>query len=137
MKATPQGIWTVTTVVVRTQIVGFHCWHQAPPARSYLRSVHRHVFGVSVEFTVSHNDRQIEFHDAEDELVRKANELFQELGLTDSQLGGPHSCESIASHLYNLLHTQGILAGQVVAVTVDEDGECAATVRRMVLPAFQ
>jgi hypothetical protein len=46
---------------------GVHCWPQAPERRAYLRSLHRHLFFVEVSTAVEHDDREIEFHDLQEE----------------------------------------------------------------------
>ena len=55
------------TIRVRFSEPGFHCWPQAPERRAYLRNPHRHLFYVTVACIVSHDEREIEFHDLLDE----------------------------------------------------------------------
>lgn len=103
---------------VRFALPGFHSWPDAPDRRAYLRDVHRHVFHVEVCTHVSHDDREIEFHDLQDE----AREIFESI-LTS--LTGPRSCEHMARVLGAKLREHH---KRTFEVTVWEDNECGATV---------
>lgn len=95
--------------------VGWHCWPNAHDERSYLRDLHRHLFHVTVTVPVTHDERDVEFHDLQ-ELARGA--------WTGPQLGAK-SCETIARQV----GAEVLAATKVdqVRVTVSEDGECGAT----------
>jgi hypothetical protein len=98
-----------TTVWATVDLPGFHCWPTAPPRRAYLRDRHRHLFRITAEVKVAHDDRDVEFHDLAD-LIRAwwaAESLAHELG---AALCGPS--QQLA----------------VTRITVSEDGECGATI---------
>jgi hypothetical protein len=98
--------------------VGFHCWPTAPEHRKYLHNLHRHRFNVTVQCEVYHDEREIEFHD----LIDDARELF---GVIVVAAVTSKSCETMARELARGLCQQH---GRKFQVTVDEDGECGATV---------
>jgi hypothetical protein len=104
--------------------VGFHRWDNAPAHRAYLRSDHRHVFHVRVEMAVSHDDREVEFHD----LIDRARAEFRSCSAMDSNdIGdyGPQSCEMMARTVAELLSFRFT---RPVQVGVSEDGEVGAMV---------
>ena len=59
---------TLTSVFVTADFVGFHRWPTAPDRRAYLRELHRHLFKVHLEISVSHDNREIEYHDLKEGL---------------------------------------------------------------------
>lgn len=101
------------------EVEGFHRWPDAHAERDYLRARHRHLFGICVWVRVSHDERDVEFHD-----LRSMIEAWW----TDS--GGPErdtaSCESMATALGEHLARDRGLA--VTGVEVNEDGENGAQV---------
>lgn len=101
----------LTTVWATTKLVGFHCWPEAPENRDYLRSRHRHEFHVTAWVKVSHEDRDVEFHDLREIIRSWWGEGDQELGRS--------SCETLANRLNFHLASQGFT---VTAVQVSEDG---------------
>ncbi len=108
-------------IFVRFKVPGFHCWPGAPDHRLYLRARHRHLFGFEVSTMVGADDREIEFHD----LIDFARDCFDWPKNGASVEFGARSCEMIARQL------AGALARcyqRSFVVTVDEDGECGATV---------
>ena len=108
----------VTNIWVRTTVQGFHNWPQPYKGREYLADRHRHLFHVEVEVPVSHDDRDIEFHDLLDEVNGWLRQFRGEFG--------PRSCEAIARELGKfvlLSHPIG-----TVKITVSEDGEAGAVV---------
>lgn len=107
-------------IMVRARFVGFHQWADAPAERSYLAVAHRHEFHVEVCADVSHNDRQIEFHDLGDEL----RGLLPDHG---EDLGGA-SCEMMAAELF--VGLEALHPGAIRWIEVWEDGECGARVTR-------
>lgn len=111
-----------TKIFIRTSFEACHRWKDAPPAVSFLRNYHRHVFHVKVEFAVSHADRQLEFF-----MVRRAVDSY--LKRTFAGRSFDHSCEHIAqelvSYLYLADHTSSVLS-----VEVNEDNENGAVVYR-------
>lgn len=110
---------TNATIWVKFKVPGFHYWPEATGDRAYLASRHRHLFGYQVSIPAPvDNARSIEFHD-----LRDACDDF--VRLCPDEWG--NSCEVMA----------GLLAEHVLElhphlewceVTVDEDGECGATV---------
>src|ERR1700758_1420516 len=103
------------SITVRFATPGFHQWPDAPPRRSYLRSMHRHLFHVEVTTPVEHHERQIEFHDLMDE----AKGLFGPRARSDS-------CETMAHELASELSR--LHDGRPFKVSVFEDEEAGATV---------
>lgn len=107
-------------IFVRFTYPGFHRWAGAPAHRSYLADRHRHLFHVEVRMQVSHDDREIEFHD----LLDRARAIFEfELG-TNGNFGS-HSCEMLGRELGGRLAR---MYQRAVTVIVSEDGECGAQV---------
>jgi hypothetical protein len=107
---------TQSTITVRFAVVGFHYWPGAPKHRAYLSTPHRHLFGVTVRLEVFADDREVEFHD----LQQWTREAFGE-----GDFGG-NSCEALARALLEKICDR--YPGRYAAVSVDEDGECEATV---------
>ena len=113
-----------TNVVVNLQIPGLHAWPGVTKTKykenqGYLQYAHRHMFKITAEKPVRHNDRDIEIIDLKNR-IRKflyANWWNDELGLADF---GQMSCETIAD----------LLVGKfdLSKCTVLEDGENGATV---------
>ena len=119
------GLTDTTEVYVQASstVTGLHRWPAAPPARDYLRNSHRHQFLVTAAVSVTDTDRQVEFHDLQDAItaaVMSQGNLREGSGLLDL---GPRSCEDIA------LDVLAAVPGATV-VSVSEDGECEAIVRR-------
>jgi hypothetical protein len=107
-------------IFVRFTSPGFHRWEGAPSRRAYLRDTHRHLFHFEVEIPVSHDDREIEFHDLMD--YARALPILSEIA---APAGVPYSCEHIAQKIArSLVKTYG----RKVVVRVSEDGECGAVV---------
>jgi len=50
-----------TSIIIRHQFEGFHCWPDAPEEVSFLRDRHRHIFKIQLEIEVDHLDRELEF----------------------------------------------------------------------------
>lgn len=112
-------------VWVRHLFVGFHRWPGAGAVRFYLGYPHRHVFHVTVEVDVDHDDRQVEFHD----LIAKVEHFCRTIGEAAHGGGrdlGTRSCEQVASELWEFLGRS--YPGRRVAVAVVEDGEAGGRV---------
>lgn len=109
------------SIFVTTSFEGIHCYPQAPDEVAFLRSPHRHIFHIRYEVEVFHDDRELEFI-----LVKRALE---------AQI--PHfktlenkSCEMIARRI---LEWSDMYCGKrTVNITVSEDGENGAVLRRVV-----
>lgn len=104
----------VRSIFVRTSFVGFHAWPAAPKAVEYLRSAHRHKFGVEVRVNVSHGDRDVEYH----LLLDDVQIVISELPSFEGQRA--MSCEHMAERIGCALVRNGY---SVRSVQVDEDGE--------------
>jgi hypothetical protein len=103
-------------IVVRFTRPGLHCWPDATGRRAYLAHKHRHMFYVEVTTGVTHDDREIEFHD----LLQAAEDLFP---IGDF---GIQSCEMLARELAEGLQKQ---FRRPLQVAVFEDNEVGARVR--------
>ncbi len=108
-------------IFIRFTFPGFHRWEGAPEHRSYLASRHRHLFGVEVKCLVYNDDREIEFHD----LLEESKAFFSE------PERGNQSCEMMARALGEYLASRH---QRSFTVTVNEDGECGATVITEIQP---
>jgi hypothetical protein len=107
------------TIFVRFTSPGLHCWDGAPPHRSYLGQPHRHLFHVEARMLVTHDDREVEFHDLQD----YSHFIFGTLGLDGNYAS--QSCEMLARALGIELAAK---FQRPVTVIVSEDGECGAQV---------
>lgn len=99
-----------TTVLTINLIEGYHCFPDAPEYLGYLRNKHRHVFHVECEFSVSHNDRDIEIISMQHQIDNYFKSTYG-----DPAEFGTLSCEEIASRLMQYYP-------KLCAVTVREDG---------------
>lgn len=97
------------------RLVGFHYWPGAPEHRDYLGVRHRHEFHLTATVAVSHDDRDVEFHDLRDIMT----------AWWEPERGG-QSCEHIGRELWDHLRAEGLT---VTAITVSEDGYDGATLR--------
>lgn len=109
---------TTARIWVRFARHGLHRWPGAHDGRAYLRAVHRHLFHVEVSTDVTHDDREIEFHD----LQERAAGMFETF-LAD--MPEETSCEMMARWLASGLAKEH---ERPFTVSVSEDGECGATV---------
>lgn len=105
------------TVWTKVALPGFHRWPEAHEARSYLRDRHRHLFHITAHVAVSHDERDVEFHDLQDVIRGWWGPGARELGSS--------SCETIAKDLWFHLVDLGM---RPTAIDVSEDGEAGATV---------
>ena len=112
---------TTRSITVRWTQVGFHMWPEAPPRRAYLTSRHRHLFYFELTVGVSHNDRDIEFHDLRD---------FAAAVITEQEMGRS-SCEDLATTILEAVAMHLSASGaedRPMSCTVWEDNEVGATV---------
>lgn len=111
------------SAIVRFTIPGLHYWPEATGVRRYLGQPHRHLFHITVEIDVKHNDRELEFHDLRDvamAITRRCAMVHPLEG--DTVDFGPQSCEAIATFVaMNLRERYG--KTRRVVVTVSEDNE--------------
>lgn len=116
-----------TFISAKITIPGLHRWPTAHDSRAYLRDMHRHLFHVTVIIPVSHNERDVEFHDLA-EMVRRL--ILQDIA-TDFRDGlahfGERSCETLAEQLGGLLQEFHNITPH--RITWSEDGEFAAELR--------
>lgn len=102
-------------IFVRFQSAGIHHWPGATGERAYLATPHRHQFHVEVAVPVTHDDREVEFHD----LLEFCRSAFPTGDL------GAMSCEMLARQLGDAVMQRYL---RPVTVTVSEDGECGSVV---------
>lgn len=101
---------------VTFQKKGFHRYPDAPEDVKYLRDVHRHIFKFKVGVEVTHDNRDIEFH----QFLNWLEGLFAETVLNVDY----KSCEMIANDIYEQIVLQ---YGELRCfISVAEDGECGA-----------
>lgn len=98
---------------------GWHNWPSAPEHRDYLASRHRHAFRFTATVPVSHDERDIEFHDLMD-LLRASLPKDGEFGA--------RSCETIAKDIVAYFLASGISTDYIL-IDVSEDGEAGASYR--------
>ncbi len=83
-------------IVIRADVEGLHHWPGAIAPDGYLATPHRHLFVVTAEITVTHDDREIEINAA----TRWLATIVAGFGerTTDGPLDfGPQSCEHLAT----------------------------------------
>lgn len=81
-------------VFIKLQFTALHCWPECPIEEvSYLRNLHRHAFHVMIRFKVGHDDRDIEFINAKNEIHKWIQENWEGEDL------GRLSCEQMATKL--------------------------------------
>lgn len=112
------------TLFVRFLQEGFHCWPDAPDGLAYLRARHRHLFHIEVRIRAPiDGKRSVEFHS----LIEHCRTVLRDC----STRRGPHydfgdmSCEQIADTMAQRISR---VYGEVVGVSVCEDGEAGALV---------
>jgi len=103
------------SIFVKFSVAGFHYWKDAPEHRKYLSNNHRHLFVIDIRTHVTHDDREIEFHD----LLDYAKSEFK-----GGEMGGM-SCEMMATDLGVKLANR---FKRTFLVEVSEDGECGASI---------
>lgn len=105
---------------------GIHNWIAAPTSRSYLAHEHRHLFCFNATVEVTHDDRQVEYHDLRDHILKWATDTYP-LMRGDTFLFGGNSCEHLARSLWNYLGSK--LGLPIHEVQVSEDGEFTSSLR--------
>jgi hypothetical protein len=107
----------MTSIIVKSNFVGFHCWLRAPDEVSFLREYHRHIFYVELKIEVKSSDRELEFFTVQNKLKERID--------TDYRNQYFHkSCEMIAEELRN--NFLGLYPSRNISVLVSEDGENSA-----------
>jgi hypothetical protein len=116
---------TTTEVTAKVSFAGMHNWFDAPESRDYLAHPHRHLFLVEATVSVSHDDRDVEFHDLRDHILDWIESFpYWEGTPTRSMLG--LSCEHLARNLLVYLNEMKL---RVKKVSVSEDGEFVSTIK--------
>jgi hypothetical protein len=82
-------------VCASVEVIGVHCWPDAPERQAFLRAKHRHTFCVTAWVEVPHGDRAVECFDLADAARTVLGEFHGDFGTL--------SCEHIASHLIQRL----------------------------------
>lgn len=104
-----------TTVETYNEIIGYHCWKNAPDEVAFLRNPHRHRFEIRCWFEVSDDDREIEIFMQERKIKTfLVGKFGEEMNL------GYLSCEMLAKMLINEF--------KCVSCQVLEDGKGGAYV---------
>lgn len=111
----------MTKTISTIRIPGFHNWPQAPNEVGYLGSKHRHLFTIRCEWPVHHDDRDVEFHLAQ-QAMRDVLEKWREGDVYEFE---GMSCEMIARAVGARLEQS---FREPSAVEVWEDDECGARV---------
>lgn len=107
------------SIFVSLQVEGSHRYKEAPQEVAFLRSYHRHMFGVRVKMEVFHDDRELEFI-----LVKRfIQRFFNDNPIHDVDW----SCEMIADKLHRVLVDH--YGDRDMTIVVDEDGENGAEVQ--------
>lgn len=101
-------------IYIKTSFVGFHSWASAPQEVQFLQNYHRHIFNVKVYFQVNHNDRDIEFFIAKNQIDSFIRENI-------SNVSNVGSCEQIAEKIL-------LSDSRIIKVEVNEDNENGAIV---------
>lgn len=109
-------------IKIRTQFVGFHEYEDAPNQVAFLRNEHRHLFKVSVQIQVDHNERDIEFFILKDFVEKVINNLFEKR----TNIG---SCETIATQILERVSVK--YPSRMIEVVVSEDGESDAIINNL------
>ncbi len=115
-----------TTVVVKFQIEGMHCWPDAAkelPHAAFLANPHRHIFHVTAERVVNHDDRDVEIIMFKKYMVDSITTKWRNAtnkdwrSITDF---GSMSCEMMAKAFIDMF--------DLISCEVLEDGENGARV---------
>ncbi len=110
---------TITTIIVRTTFEATHSWPECPfEDVKYLKNEHRHIFHVEVEISVNHQDRDIEFIRAKQDIKDFIRRHFEKQYLIGK------SCEMIAQKIFDDCEYN------CEYVSVFEDNENGARVRK-------
>jgi len=109
------------SIFVTTKIEGFHKYPNAPDEVSFLRNLHRHMFGIKVRIEVYHNERELEFIIVKQDLIK-----YLETRIKQDE---NNSCETLAESIHKYITLNYCYETQrLVWVEVDEDGENGASV---------
>jgi 6-pyruvoyl-tetrahydropterin synthase len=112
---------SLTSVFCRTRFVAFHRWKDAPEKFKYLSAPHRHEFHVTVEVSVSHDNRDVEFIELRDKVDYYIHGKY---GHSDYKFPTGDSCEMMCDYL--AFQLSDLEEYYVKRIEVSEDGENGA-----------
>jgi len=93
-----RGVAMTYHVITHNQIIGCHCWKNAPEHFAYLRDLHRHVFAIRCKFLVTHTDREIEINQMQEVIAAHFEKNFERRAGLSGLYFGSMSCEDIAKY---------------------------------------
>lgn len=102
-------------IFVTFEVLGIHCYPEAPEDVAYLRHPHRHIFKYKVGIEVEHDNRAVEFH----QFKKWCLGWYGENNNNNNK-----SCEMLARELATKIHHQ--YNPVKIEIEVWEDGECGA-----------
>jgi len=109
-------------IIIKTRKEAFHNWNDAPQEVEFLKNLHRHIFYIEVEISVSRNDRELEFF-----IVKKELDNYLEAYLNNkNRIVG--SCEMFAEDILRFII--GKYPNRKYMVSVFEDNENGARVEK-------
>jgi 6-pyruvoyl-tetrahydropterin synthase len=119
----------MTTLTIKIDAIGCHCWPDAPEKYAYLANIHRHTFRIHVEFAVSDSSsREIEIIETKSRINTLLDACFGVKYNIDSCMYwldfGGMSCEQIANWIVEKMKDQL----QLKRVSVFEDNENGASI---------
>jgi len=107
-----------TTIICKLQIEGIHNWQNCPLEEvKFLKDPHRHIFHISCEKEVFHDDRDVEFIMFKRQILKYLKNKYED---NECHKFGSMSCEMIAKELINEFN--------LVSCEVFEDNENGARV---------
>lgn len=114
------------TIFVNTSFEGVHNYPSAPEGVEFLRTPHRHMFGVYIEVEVYHDDRELEFILLKRSVNNWIKNKQNEFGTWQM---GAMSCEMVANWLIENVKEELPRGNErYIKAIVDEDGENGAVV---------
>jgi hypothetical protein len=116
-------------IKVTFQVEGIHCYPDAKTDSSlatgneydvsFLSAPHRHVFHFTVQLSVSHSNREVEFI----QFKRWCQKQYSKVLSANNK-----SCEMLAEDLYNKMQKHKVYKNRNTIIEVSEDGENGAVV---------
>ena len=116
-----------TSIIVKNQKHGTHCWPDAPKEVEHLQAPHRHNFLFETKIEVSHDDRELEFFMVQDFIQSELDKLPKDLQKS--------SCEQLSKAVISMIHEK--YGQRDVSCTVSEDGQNAAIVEYVIKPVIE
>jgi len=106
-----------TYAIITLQKEGFHQYINAPLDVAFLRSLHRHLFHITVKIDQFHDNRDIEYIKFK---------RYLEATINFDRFDHSWSCEMIAKTILDMINHQ--YPNRYISVKVMEDGENGAEV---------